>query len=133
MSFSISSFFSGSSSGHYRHGHYGGNHYRKKGVLGSLLEVIASRSWSSSGFGHHHHHVVKPVHTVHTVHTVHNEPAQRQNMTVCNRCNSQIPAGSKFCLQCGEKVQGSAFCMECGEKLPANAKFCLNCGKKINS
>lgn len=60
-----------------------------------------------------------------------NQPLQNQNMTICRRCSAQIPAGSKFCLQCGEKVADELFCMNCGEKLPANAKFCLKCGNKV--
>ncbi|MDA8229078.1 MAG: zinc ribbon domain-containing protein [Desulfitobacterium hafniense] len=54
------------------------------------------------------------------------------NAIICSKCNSQIPVGSKFCLECGEKVNESLFCMNCGEKLPPNAKFCLKCGNKIN-
>jgi uncharacterized membrane protein YvbJ len=34
-------------------------------------------------------------------------------------------------LNCGQKVNTSAFCTNCGEQLPANAKFCLNCGNKV--
>nr|WP_235929353.1 zinc ribbon domain-containing protein [Heyndrickxia ginsengihumi] len=51
----------------------------------------------------------------------------------CRRCHVQIPAGSKFCLECGEKVEKMLFCMNCGETLPAGAKFCSNCGAKTNN
>ncbi|WP_425427843.1 zinc ribbon domain-containing protein [Tenuibacillus multivorans] len=64
----------------------------------------------------------------------HNPPQQGTTNTqtqTCHNCQSQIPAGSKFCLQCGEKVNTSSFCTGCGEKLPAGAKFCSNCGTKI--
>ena len=79
--------------------------------------------------------------------------------TVCAKCGTSIPAGSKFCPECGEKVTAAAestvvcpgcgktvakgkFCPECGHKLisvcpncgkevPDGAKFCLECGTKL--
>lgn len=45
----------------------------------------------------------------------------------CPRCGSAIPAGSKFCLACGQKV-GGGFCAGCGAPLPADARFCPSCG-----
>ncbi|MDO4589945.1 MAG: zinc ribbon domain-containing protein [Slackia sp.] len=47
--------------------------------------------------------------------------------TACPRCGSAIPAGSKFCLACGQKV-GGGFCAGCGAALPADARFCPSCG-----
>ena len=112
---------SSSSSGkNYRHGHYGSNHYQKKGLFGDLFDIIASRS--SSYRNRRHQYPNKPVY---------NEPASRGNYTICNKCRAEIPAGSKFCLQCGEKVNDALFCMNCGEKLPPNAKFCMQCGKRV--
>ncbi len=79
--------------------------------------------------------------------------------TSCPKCGATIPAGSKFCLECGEKtetvpsgmlvcpecgktVQKGNFCPECGHKfisvcpncgkeVPDGAKFCLECGTKL--
>ena len=48
---------------------------------------------------------------------------------VCTACGAQIPAGSKFCPECGAK-QGSAFCTECGAPIPSGSKFCPECGAK---
>ena len=31
----------------------------------------------------------------------------------CPKCSAQVPAGSKFCLECGEKL-GGGFCAQCG-------------------
>lgn len=78
---------------------------------------------------------------------------------VCPGCGSTVPAGAKFCLQCGSKIEllkenemlcpacgkktpKGKFCMECGAPLvlkcrscgteiPNGAKFCLECGGKI--
>lgn len=78
---------------------------------------------------------------------------------VCPNCNSEVPENSKFCLECGTKIEllneneilcpacgkktaKGKFCMECGAslvakcakcgaELPSGAKFCLECGEKI--
>lgn len=84
-------------------------------------------------------------------------PAQA---STCAKCGAALPAGAKFCLECGEKVApavpdgmvccpscgkivvkgkfcpecGSrlaAVCPKCGAELPAGAKFCLECGEKL--
>ena len=76
----------------------------------------------------------------------------------CANCGAALPAGAKFCLQCGEKVAAESnmvvcpscgktvikgkFCPECGYKfaavcpkcgmaIPDGAKFCLECGEKF--
>lgn len=54
----------------------------------------------------------------------------------CKNCNSIIPAGSKFCLECGEKVevagQDTVVCQNCGKQV-IKGKFCPECGCKLNS
>ena len=83
--------------------------------------------------------------------------AQAQKIT-CPNCNAEVPEGSKFCLECGTKIEllnenemlcpvcgkktnKGKFCMECGAPLvakckncgadlPNGAKFCLECGTK---
>ena len=77
---------------------------------------------------------------------------------ICPNCSSEVPANSKFCLECGTKIEilgeneticpacgkkthKGKFCMECGSplvrkckncgaELPDNAKFCLECGER---
>lgn len=54
--------------------------------------------------------------------------------TICPRCGTSVPAGSKFCLECGEKItSGPGVCSKCGKPLPAGAKFCLECGTPVQS
>jgi len=114
---------SGSSKGnHYRKGNNGSNHYQKKGFFGKLFDGIGSRSGSNNNNRNQYQNT-----------PVNNQPIVNQNAMICSKCNSEIPDGSKFCLQCGQKVNDVLFCMNCGEKLPQNAKFCLKCGKGINS
>ena len=46
-------------------------------------------------------------------------------------CNAENPQGSKFCSQCGTKLEVSKKCPnpDCGtDNLPAMAKFCPDCG-----
>lgn len=118
-------FYSRSSSGNrYRRGTHGSDHYQRKGFLGNFLNIMGSGSGSKGHFrrGNHDNQPVPGQH----------QPIESQNLTTCTKCNSRIPAGSKFCLQCGEKVDDALFCTNCGEKLPSNAKFCLKCGAKLN-
>jgi membrane protease subunit (stomatin/prohibitin family) len=90
-------------------------------------------------------------------------PSEAQVAAVkCSRCGSAIPANSRFCLECGEKIEqapaenkvicpgckaevaAGKFCIECGAplsikcsncsaELPAGAKFCPECGTNSRS
>lgn len=87
-----------------------------------------------------------------------NSPVPEQTIR-CPNCNAEVPAGAKFCLECGEKIEALSvdevicpscrkkthrgkFCSECGAplvrqcakcgaQLSENAKFCLECGEKV--
>lgn len=45
----------------------------------------------------------------------------------CPRCASTVPAGSKFCLECGNEI-GGGFCGQCGAAVVPGARFCGQCG-----
>ncbi len=60
--------------------------------------------------------------------TVPQKPANTQS---CSACGKAIPAGSKFCPECGAKQAVASFCPECGAKVAAGAKFCSACGHKL--
>jgi len=61
-----------------------------------------------------------------------NQNAQQNsaNLIACPKCKKQIPANSKFCPECGEKLSTGLFCKDCGNPIPPGAKFCPSCGKK---
>lgn len=44
-------------------------------------------------------------------------------------CGAEIPAGAKFCMECGAKQPVT--CPNCGTQLTDGAKFCLECGTKL--
>jgi membrane protease subunit (stomatin/prohibitin family) len=51
----------------------------------------------------------------------------------CPHCHARVPAGSRFCPNCGQSLQSeSVVCPKCGTTNPADAKFCTNCGEKLS-
>lgn len=50
---------------------------------------------------------------------------------VCPVCKAAVPAGSKFCPNCGAKMAVASFCPGCGKSVPAGSKFCPDCGAKL--
>ena len=51
----------------------------------------------------------------------------------CPNCHAKLNANSKFCPECGNKIEikKPAFCTQCGEPVAPGAKFCANCGAKV--
>lgn len=109
---------------HYRNGNHGSNHYQKNGFLENLFNVMNSRSHSDRYYQNYP--------PQYPDYPMANQPISNQNILICKKCNSKIPTGSKFCLECGEKVNDCLFCPDCGERLPSNAKFCMKCGTKTS-
>jgi len=56
-------------------------------------------------------------------------------LVICPKCNSKIPATSKFCPECGTTLTpplaASITCPKCGKSIPAHSKFCPECGQQI--
>lgn len=56
-----------------------------------------------------------------------------ENIT-CPNCNKEVPKGSKFCLECGTKIEiiaeNEVICPVCGKKT-TKAKFCMECGASL--
>lgn len=48
----------------------------------------------------------------------------------CPACEAPLPKNTKFCPECGEKLQMTKHCGECGVKLTGEVKFCPECGTK---
>ena len=49
----------------------------------------------------------------------------------CVECGALLPAGAKFCNECGAKQVNENVCHSCGAKVISGAKFCNECGTKI--
>lgn len=52
----------------------------------------------------------------------------------CSQCGNKLPAGAKFCLECGTRVvvldSNEIICPACGENTP-KGKFCMKCGTPL--
>jgi membrane protease subunit (stomatin/prohibitin family) len=53
-----------------------------------------------------------------------------QAAITCGACSTAVPAGSKFCLECGTSLTANE-CSECHEPLTSAGKFCPNCGTAV--
>lgn len=67
--------------------------------------------------------------------TIVNSRAVIENASVtCSACNSQNPAKSKFCCECGSSLEApKKKCSTCGNTVPANTKFCTECGASLGT
>jgi membrane protease subunit (stomatin/prohibitin family) len=50
----------------------------------------------------------------------------------CPNCKTMNDVGTKFCKECGTKLETVILCPKCNTPLPPSAKFCPNCGEKMN-
>lgn len=76
-------------------------------------------------------------------HTQSPEPVQNQNLSIemitCPKCQATIKKGSKFCSECGAKIEKrepsevkKRFCSQCGTPAEPGVKFCSECGTKLD-
>ena len=54
-------------------------------------------------------------------------PSPLPTGSTCPSCGQAVPAGAKFCMNCGAKL----VCANCGQPIMPGAKFCPNCGQQI--
>jgi hypothetical protein len=57
-------------------------------------------------------------------------------MGTCVTCNTENPAGSKFCAGCGAalpKTPVDIRCASCGAESPEGSRFCKGCGRAIGA
>jgi membrane protease subunit (stomatin/prohibitin family) len=51
----------------------------------------------------------------------------------CPNCSADNAPGAKFCSECGTALApAAAHCSQCGEELAPGAKFCASCGTAVN-
>lgn len=58
--------------------------------------------------------------------------AKEREQLTCTNCGKILTPGTKFCSECGTKVEvlAKAFCVNCGKELPPGTKFCPECGTR---
>ena len=49
----------------------------------------------------------------------------------CPKCQSPVPAGAKFCGNCGTVMAAGGVCAKCQTPLTPGSKFCANCGQAV--
>ncbi|MDR1117565.1 MAG: zinc ribbon domain-containing protein [Oscillospiraceae bacterium] len=61
------------------------------------------------------------------------QPAAAPGGASCTACGKVNPAGTKFCSDCGAKIEAPAapVCPGCGAQLAPGVKFCAECGYKL--
>ena len=50
----------------------------------------------------------------------------------CKKCGAEVPAGMKFCGECGTAIPQIIKCACCGADIEAGMKFCGNCGAPVS-
>ncbi|MBI4872738.1 MAG: SPFH domain-containing protein [Candidatus Riflebacteria bacterium] len=64
-----------------------------------------------------------------------NPMGQQAPAAQCPACRAQLPAGKKFCPECGASLApqpaGTVACPSCGKQTLAGSKFCNECGAKM--
>ncbi len=68
-------------------------------------------------------------------HTTKTEIFSTTEMCKCSKCGISINEGTKFCPECGNKIEATkpSFCVNCGTKIKPGVKFCPECGHKTDS
>ena len=53
----------------------------------------------------------------------------------CSNCNAEVVTGTKFCPECGNKIEPPKpkFCVNCGTPLKDGTRFCPNCGQGVSA
>jgi len=49
----------------------------------------------------------------------------------CPHCNAPLAEKTKFCPECGGRIDEEKHCTECGAMLKPGMKFCADCGHKV--
>jgi hypothetical protein len=55
---------------------------------------------------------------------------KRGSVVICSQCKNENQEGSKFCNNCGAKLQNA--CPDCGKINPEKSVFCSQCGSNLS-
>ncbi len=50
---------------------------------------------------------------------------------LCSGCGPRPEPDALFCSSCGRPLAQAGFCSSCGQPLPADSRFCAGCGNKV--
>lgn len=56
-------------------------------------------------------------------------PECGKKVNACPKCSAPLPVGVKFCPECGESLSKS--CPKCGKAVVGSPKFCPDCGQQL--
>lgn len=56
---------------------------------------------------------------------------EKENYIKCQKCGAKNLFKSKFCQECGERLEKKQICSKCGATHSVNAKFCSICGERL--
>jgi len=54
-------------------------------------------------------------------------------MTSCQKCQTEVTAGSNFCPECGERLPEMVTCDSCGAEMQQGWKACPTCGNRVDA
>lgn len=60
------------------------------------------------------------------------EGTDGQETIECKQCKHLNKKDSKFCNNCGNKLDYEIKCPHCEKMTPSNSKYCNNCGEKLD-
>lgn len=60
------------------------------------------------------------------------EGTDEQETIECKQCKHLNKKDSKFCNNCGNKLNHEIKCTHCGKITPSDSKYCNNCGEKLD-
>jgi ribosomal protein L40E len=67
---------------------------------------------------------------IHKINELKRKDKEGTPLKICSDCGSKSVKESKFCNQCGRKLQSP--CLECGNINPEDSTFCPHCGSRLD-
>lgn len=52
---------------------------------------------------------------------------------ICKKCGAHNSLNSKFCKNCGQRLDGEKVCVHCGKLIDGDSTYCSYCGANVNA